>query len=379
MRYMSLLRYIDIMLPSRGKTMKRKVARGNTMGIYWLRRVRTRLTALAGIGGLLVGLAPSSAAAAPARSAVVGSRASGLLPVPSKAMCKKAHYKVGYDVFSGSQPFANLVTAGLLQAARSTGCVSVLKTIDNLNGPVAVGNLKTLINEGIDGFVDFQVLAAYQPAIAKLLKQAKIPGVAIVGANLPGSPDVGASNYEAAYEDGVYLAQQARKRFPGKMPYVLGGAEPSAGAIIMERYYGAVAGEKTVFRNLPSSHVIEVQTDGTETTAYNNTLSALSAVPSGSVVLLTGVNDEVTGGMAKAAQARGLANALVNSFGGDPYGLHQVCTNAHYVGAWYLEPQVWGQQALAALMMQINGQKVPKLIGVVGEEVTKSTPWLHCK
>jgi len=327
---------------------------------------------------------PAGAVTRPAQLARVpaatsASTSSGLLPVPSSSLCKKSSYKIGYDVFSGSQPFANLVTQGLVQAAKATGCVTVVKTIDNLNGPVAVGNLKTLVNEGIDGFVDFQVLAAYQPAIASELTKAKIPGVAIVGADLPGSPDVGANNYQAAYQDGLYMAQQASKRFPGKVPYVMGGAEPSAGAIILERYNGAVAGEKKVYASLPKSHIIEVQNDGTETTAYNNTLSALSAVPSGSVVLLTGVNDEVTAGMAKAAQSRGYSNTLVNSFGGDPFGLQQVCTNKHYVGAWYLEPEVWGQQSLTAIMDQINGQKVQKLIGVIGDEVTSSTPSLHCK
>jgi ABC-type sugar transport system substrate-binding protein len=162
------------------------------------------------------------------------------IAAPSKALCKKPKYKIGYDVFSGSQPFASLVTSGLVNAAKSIGCATIVKTIDNLNGPVAIGNLKTLINEGIQGFVDFQVLAAYQPPIAKLLAGAKIPGVAIVGANLPGSPDVGANNYTSAYRDGVYLAQQAKARFPGQIPYVLGGAEPTSGAIIMERYNGAV-------------------------------------------------------------------------------------------------------------------------------------------
>lgn len=347
-------------------------------------KVRTETTRLrslgvAGIVTLCVLLVAASSKAATPLAPVGGPSATELLPLPSKALCKKAHYKIGYDVFSDSQPFANLVTTGLVKAAQATGCATIVKTVDNINGPVAVGNLKTLVNEGIDGFVDFQILAPYQPAIARELKAAGIPGVAIVGANLPGSPDVGADNYTAAYDEGIYLATQAKHLFPGQIPYVLGGAEPTSGPIIMERYHGAVAGEKKVFPNLPSNHVIEVVTDGTETTAYNNTLSALSAVPAGAVVLLTGANDEVTAGMAKAAQTRGVSHALVNSFGGDPYGLHQVCTNAHYVGAWYLEPEVWGQQALTAIMEQINGLKVQKLIGVVGEEVTHSTSWLHCK
>jgi hypothetical protein len=97
------------------------------------------------------------------------------------------------------------------------------------------------------------------------------------------------------------------------------------------------------------------------------------------VVLLTGVNDEVTGGMAKAAQTRHVTNYLANSFGGDSYGFSQVCSNSHYVGAWYLEPMVWGQDALTAILDQINGVSVPGTIGVIGEEVTKSSPITGCK
>lgn len=299
---------------------------------------------------------------------------------PTKALCVKSHYTIGYDVFSGSQPFANLVTQGLKDAAAKIGCVTVKTTIDNLNGPQAVANLKTLVNEKIDGFVDFQVLAAYQPAIATELKTAKIPGVAIVGANLPGSPNVGASNYGAAYQDGLYLAQQAKSKFAGQTPYLMDAAQPSAGSIIMQRYNGVVAGVKKVFPNLPSDHVIEVlDNDGSETTSYNNTLSALSNIPAGSVVLFSGVNDEATAGMAKAAADRHVTNYLVNSFGGDPFGLSQVCSQpAHYVGAWFLEPKVWGSSSLSVILDEINGLKVPGAIGVVGEEATSTSSETGC-
>ena len=299
---------------------------------------------------------------------------------PTKALCKKSHYTIGYDVFSGSQPFANLVTQGLKQAAASIGCVTVLTTIDNANGPVAVGNLKTLINEKIQGFVDFNILAAYQPAMANQLKTAKIPGVAIVGANLPGSPAVGASNYGAALGDGEYLATQAKAKFPGQVPYILVAAEPSAGPIIMQRYNGAIAGVKTVFPSLPGNHAIEVlDNDGSETTSYNNTLSALSSVPAGSVVLLTGVNDDATAGMAKAAAARHITNYLVNSFGGDPFGLSQVCTQStHYVGAWYLQPMVWGSSSLSVVLDEINGLSVPASVGIVGVEATATSSETGC-
>ena len=329
-----------------------------------------------------VAMAAGGAVAAPtAHTASAGAAAQPLdLAHPTKALCKKASYKIGYDVFSGSQPFAVSLTDGLINAAKSIGCAQVVKTVDNLNGPVAVGNLKTLLNEGIDGFVDFQVLAAYQPAMSKILKSAKIPAVTVVGATLPGFPQVGLAPFQTEKNAAIYMARQAKKQFPGQTPYFLGGAEPTSGPAVLARYKGAVAGIKQVYPNIPSNHIIEVKTEGVATTAYNTTLSALSAVPSNAVVLMQAVNDEDLGGMYKAAQARHVANYLVNSFGGDSYGLSQVCADPkHYVGAWYLDPAGWGPVLLSLIMNQMNGVKVPQNTNIAGFEVTHSTPFLHCK
>lgn len=313
-------------------------------------------------------------------SAGAGAAVSANPPVPTKAMCKQSNYKIGYDVFSGTQPFANLVTKGLYDAAKKLGCVTIVKTVDNLNGPVAVGNVKTLINQKIDGLVDFNVLAPFQPAIAKLIKKAGIPGVAIVGADLPGSPSVGADNYLASVKAGNYVAKVTKKKFPGVEPYAVIAAEPAAGAIIMKRYFGAVAGVKQVYPTISKSHVIQVKSDGTETGTYNNAVSALSQIPSDGVVMMTAVNDEVTHALYKAAGARGVKNYHVISFGGDPFGLAQVCKDrTHYVGALYLLPEVWGSSALAVILSQINGQPFPKAVGITGKVVTAKSPETRCK
>ena len=344
-------------------------------------RVRFGVPAMTLMAAFVVAMTAGGAVAAPSgHAAKAGAAAQQDLAHPTKALCKKSSYKIGYDVFSSNQPFAVSLTNGLVDAAKSIGCAQVVKTVDNLNGPVAVGNLKTLINEGIDGFVDFQVLASYQPAIAKLLKSAKIPAVTVVGATLPGFPQVGLAPFETEKNAAIYMAKQAKKQFPGQMPYFLGGAEPTSGAAVLARYKGAVAGIKTVYPSIPSNQIIEVKTEGVATTAYNNTVSALSSVPSDAVVLMQAVNDEDLGGMYKAAQARHIKNFLVNSFGGDSYGLKQVCADpTHYVGAWYLDPESWGPVLLSLIMNQMNGVKVPQNTNIAGFEVTHTTPLLHCK
>jgi ABC-type sugar transport system substrate-binding protein len=310
----------------------------------------------------------------------VGAATSPSPPItPTKALCKGKKYTIGYDVFSGTQPFANLVSQGLKDAAKKLGCVTVKTTVDNLNGPVAVANIRTLLNQHVDAIVDFQVLAPYQLPIANLLKKAKVPGVAIVGANLPGYPSVGADNYGASVLNGQALGAAAKKKYPGETPYLFVAAEPSAGPIVLQRYTGAVAGVKKVYPTLPSDHIVRVDVDGTEPDTYNKFLSALSRVPSDAVVLLTGVNDEATHGTYKAAGARKLSKYLVNSFGGDPFGLQQVCKDReHYVGALYLLPKVWGSSSLAVVLRMIHKLPVPKEIGIKGTEVTATNPIAGC-
>jgi ABC-type sugar transport system substrate-binding protein len=301
---------------------------------------------------------------------------------PTKALCKSGkHYKIGYEVFSSSQPFAVSVSTSLVAAAKAVGCASVITEVDNMNGPQAIANVKTEINEGINLFVDFQVLAPYQPAIAALLKAHHIPAVTIVGALLPGFPSLGLDPFNG--EEKGMLAQAAfvKSKYPGVVPYFVGGAEPESGAAVLLRYQGAVAGFKKAFPGVPANHIIEVDTNGTQSTAYSVAKQAASRIPAGSVVLTQAVNDEDTAGVWQGVSAHGGFKAVTaESFGGDSYGMSQVCTHpSAYAGAWDLEPQTWGPTALTLVMEQENGLKVPASTSILGVQATKANGLAGCK
>ena len=71
-----------------------------------------------GADRVAVAMAGGAVAAPTAHTANAGAAAQPLdLAHPTKALCKKASYKIGYDVFSGSQPFAVSLTDGLINAA----------------------------------------------------------------------------------------------------------------------------------------------------------------------------------------------------------------------------------------------------------------------
>ena len=57
--------------------------------------------------------------------------------------------------------------------------------------------------------------------------------------------------------------------------------------------------------------------------------------------------------MFKAVQARGFTNYLAEGYGGDSYGLNQLCLYpTHYVGDWDFEPVTWGPVLLSIVMME---------------------------
>ena len=300
---------------------------------------------------------------------------------PSKALCKGKTYKIGYDVFSSSQPFAVSVSKSLVAAAKSIGCATVLTEVDKLNGPQAIANVKTLINEGINLFVDFQVLAPFQPAIAKLLKAHHIPAVSIVGAVLPGFPSLGLDPYNGEYKAMMAQAAFVKAKYPNAKPYFVGGAEPASGAAVLLRYKGAAAAFKKAFPGLPANHVIEVDTNGVQSTAYSAAKQAASRIPAGSIVMTQAVNDEDTAGVWQGVSAHGgFKWVTVNGFGGDSYGFSQVCAHpANYAGDWALQPETWGPASLSLVMEQANGIKVPGTTSILGKEASKANGLAGCK
>ena len=187
-------------------------------GLCWGALASALVVAAAACSSSGSGTAASGASAGPTVSASASGSSTLDLSHPTKALCKKPSYKIGYDVFSDSQPFAVSLSDGLKAAAKSVGCATVLQTVDNQNGPVAIGNLHTLINEGINGFVDFQVLAQYQPAMSKILISSKIPAVTIVGATLPSFPQVGLDPFNTEKNASAYMASDGQEEVPGQDP-----------------------------------------------------------------------------------------------------------------------------------------------------------------
>ena len=285
---------------------------------------------------------------------------------PTKAaLCKKSSYKIGYEVYAVGQQFADAESNNIKSLAKKLGCVTIVELTDNRDGPTAIANVQIMINEGIQGLLDNQVVSTAQIGIASLVGQAGIPAEASGGPVLPGWPTVGIDHTTAGLDGGLALGQAAKKEYPKQTePYLIVGIEFIGGPVQIQDGQGVEAGVKKYFPNDPPSHFIEVPEDGTAPVTYGGTLSSLSIVPPNALVLMTSTNSDTTNAMYQAAISRKTKYFLAEDDAGASLGLLNVCRYKQYVGSVDFLPQTWGNYSLPAVMEEINGVTLPPTVNI---------------
>jgi ABC-type sugar transport system substrate-binding protein len=279
------------------------------------------------------------------------------------AACDGKHYKIGYDTWSDTEAFAVEVNNGLKAAASQMGCVDLVKLVDNADPGTAVSNVRTLVQEHVDGVMLFQVVAAANNGIAKILNAAKIPAISI-SASAPGITFVFPNESAAGRQAGIELGKAGRQRFGSTLPYVLLGGFPEGGANVVARMNGVLTGVRQAYPDLPSDHIITIDTKADPPTANANTLNALGNVPSGAPLLVSGISDPSTNAMYQAVAKDGRASqsVVVPIGGANPSGLRYVCQYPAYAGVLSYLPETNAKYMISALMARLHGQSVPSSI-----------------
>lgn len=298
----------------------------------------------------------------------------GGIAAARKELCKKPMYTIGYDTYSLTQEFAAAENKGTIDLAKELGCVKVIMLSDNADPTTAVANVRTMIEEHIDGLYNSNVTSAAQPEIDNLVKAANIPQTNSGGESSPGAPTVVQSHYQAGYDAGVELGKLAKAQYPTQtQPYLLNGIDEPGGALQYQEGQGQIDGLHKSFPNLPKSHIITVSEDGTGPTTYTNTLSAISLVPANSLVLLTSTDSDTNLGMYSAAKARHLTQFIVVDQAGANAALMQICKDpTHFPASVDYEAPTWGLYNLPAVIEEINGVKLPPVIPIPTALITKA-------
>lgn len=305
---------------------------------------------------------------------------------PTPALCDgREPLTVGYDVFSDTQDYVISLNESLQTTIDEIGgCVDLVTLVDNADPATAVSNVQTLIQRDVDAVLLFQVVAASQPGIMDLLDEADIPAIAHA-VPAPGATLVSPSDVDAGRTAAQALIEGARDADPGATPFVILGEEPDSGAVSDNRVALQAEVIREAYPDLPDDNVVMLGTDGSPDDAFGLASDIAARVPNEGPVLVSGINDDVVGGIYRALDQAGKADNVIAVGMGAlfPSGVTNVCQISQFAGTVDFRPDSQGPWIVPALLAAVDGAELPEVINppvdlLTRDEVPERFPDFEC-
>lgn len=326
------------------------------------------MLALSACSGQAQGTAEDQKIIDEARDGVAASAVSTDLYIgnPSPEMCDGKTYKIGSDIFSSNEEFANAYVEGLKKVAADVGCIDLSVLYNEVDAQRAVADAQTLAGQHVDGIVNLQVLAAANAGVMKVYDDAGIP---VVAGAVPasGATFVGVPDYKSGLDAGAFLAKAYESDVPdAPLPWLLIGEFPDGGQLSLDRLNGIVDGIKSVIPDIPEEQIIRIDTKADPVNTRDRALEQINKIPKDAKILASAINDSTTYAIFQALQQSGRAdNSYLMGIGGvNPGGLKYVCENPAFVGTMSHRPETWANYLLPAIIDRIQGKSVPPSIDV---------------
>lgn len=278
---------------------------------------------------------------------------------PSPEICRDRDYTIGFNVFSDTDAVAATVAETMLTLADDLGCVEVISTVDDLDPAQVVTNAELFVQQGVDGVVTFNVIAAAGPPAYEIYDEAGIRYVSIAIEAGPTGRQFVVDDYSAGYQAGEAIALAYQEQFGEGFPYVILGRfdEAESGVVRLDGSEDAI---RDVLEGIPDENVLAIDTEADPANSQARTLDTLSLVPDDAVVLLTGINDDTIFAMLQGARQAGYSDdqLIVGTQGtAVPSGVQFVCENEPYVGGVDFNAHLYVEYALPAVLALINGDE----------------------
>jgi len=291
---------------------------------------------------------------------------------PSPAMCQGKKYKIGVDYFSSTEEFAQQWVDGIKKVANESGCVTVVALSDETDPSKALANAQTFVQQGVDGVLLLQVIAAAQPGIMRVLDNAHIPAVASA-VPAPGATFVSVPDYDSGADGGKFLAKAYLDKGGSEKPYLLIGTFPDGGQPSIDRLNGVIDGITQTIPGIPDDHIIQIDTKADPVGTREKALAAINKIPRGAPVLASAINDSTAYAEYQALKQSGRADdSMVLGIGGvNPTGLSYICKNPTYIAAVSHLADTWGRYLVPAILDRINGKALPPAVDVQWKILTR--------
>lgn len=263
-----------------------------------------------------------------------------------------------------------------LQRAADAAGVELVYMNNNMDGATAVQNADNMIQQEIDGFIEFNVDESVGPAIKEKMDAQGIPIIA-VDIPIDGTVFFGANNETAGIVGGKHLGETAKERWGEEPDCLLLVIDSTSGETPLQRVRKMYDGMKEIFPDFSEDKVFEVD-GGTDASAYQKVVSDfLSAHPDEKHIAIGCFHDlGATAAMAAietAGREKDCIMVAENEYGyldyikANPEGSEDEC----WVGGVGFFFNRYGDYLIPAMVKILEGQDVGEQIYVEHEVITR--------
>lgn len=273
---------------------------------------------------------------------------------------------VGFGNLGESVPFAVLVREGIESAAAECN-LQVVNADNELDASIALANAQNFTSQGVDGVIEFQVVAEASGSICEELGD--VPVIAIDIAHPECAVFMGADNRVAGEITGTGAGELAAAEWDCDIDRIVTFEGFAAGQVNIDRLNGSIAGVQSVCPDVeygdfeewapehPDSVITRLDADRTDP-AFEQGRDWLTANPDAERIVALCINEDSCTGFHSAVQAAGRDGQVAfASNGADPSAHDLIRSDPWYVGAAGFFPEDYGDLVIPNIIRMMNGEE----------------------
>ncbi len=273
---------------------------------------------------------------------------------------------VGFGNLGESVPFAVLVREGIERVAAECN-LQVVNADNELDANVALTNAQNFTAQGVDGAIEFQVVADASASICDALGD--VPVIAIDIDHPECAVFMGADNRVAGEITGTGAGELAEAEWDCDIDRIVTFEGFAAGQVNIDRLNGSIAGVQSVCPDVeygsfeewapehPDSIITRLDADRTDP-AFEQGRDWLTANPDAEHIVALCINEDACTGFHSAVQAAGRDGQVIfASNGADPSAHDLIRDDPWYAGAAGFFPEDYGELIIPNIIRMMNGEE----------------------
>lgn len=274
--------------------------------------------------------------------------------MPSIAQNKP--WRIAFANLSDETPFGAAVAAGFKLAAKDVKDMQFTFLDNRFDAAKAVENARTVIAAQFDLFIEYNIQAAANKLISKLVTDANLKTLAIqvpVGE----APLFAVDNFASGTDSGKYTAEMAKARWGAEEPLHVIIGLPEAGPLFLERADGARAAISKVY---PNTKFTEFSSKNDAGSTRQLVTDILTRNPGRKITFWVHVDAMALAVLAAVRNQGREKDVLISTTGGDHAVFPEIRRpGTPFLGTYSFFPEMWASDVIPLARRMLKGESVP--------------------